>query len=175
MLRTIRPTLVLLLLFASLASCGRGVDQEDGASFCRPNEVFGMMVEIDFSRNMGTWEDVIMPLSHCSESYPACIDFPVFFSAPPEHDWSDQLPYSWEVGSVQFSIEQPSKPSKDQFLITAQGTSNTMYYQYRRDNGVVSFRLGESEEDRWTLCSGRLTFDRLSAWYESVKLDDANE
>jgi len=158
-----------LLVLTVLAACGRLVGPRDGASFCRPNEILGMRVVIDFRESKGTWEDVRMPLRACGDTELACVGFPVLFSAPPDEDWSSKLPVSWEAGSANFTIEQVSNDPSDHFLVTARDSSIVMFYNYSPDQGVLSFRLGDSEEDRWNLCGGRLTFDRLKAWHASAE------
>ena len=65
---------------------------------------------------------------------------------------------------------QATDNTSGQFFMTARDSSEVMFYNYDSDKGVLSFRLGYSEEDRWNLCGGRLTFDRLKAWLDSGRL-----
>ena len=158
-----------LLILTSLVACERLFGPRDGAMFCRPSEFLGMVVQIDFRKNRGLWEDVGRPITVCGDTNLACINFPLLISVPPDDDWRSKLPYSWEAGSADFTIEQLVDNTSGQFFITARDSSKVMFYNYSSDQGVLSVRLGYSDEDRWNLCGGRFTFDRLKAWHASVE------
>lgn len=130
-----------------------------------------MKVEIKFSDDLGVWEDVVMPLEACDSTDAACMSFPILFSAPPDKDWANRLPYSWEVGSAKFSIERAQNLTEKSLLMAAQNDDIAMTYRYEPGRGIVSFRLGDLEEDRWSLCAGHLTFERLESWRASRFID----